>query len=376
VRGIYQGARPLAGALAAILLTAAGPGAERALAQDAEAPIPSVVVASVVKRDLTPSFQYVGRVEAFERVELRARVEGFLEERQFREGSEVKAGDLLFVLEKEPYQVVVDQRAADLAGARANLENQSSDLARKQALEKKKVVSEAVLDTATASQAGATAAVQQAEAALRRAELDLSYTEIRSPIDGRISRARYSVGNLVGPSSEPLATVTRLDPVYVTIAVSEKDLIEVRRQGIDIENPKVAPSLVLSDGSAYEEPGRFDYLDPEVSESTDTIGVRAVFDNPDRILLPGQFVTVIVRLKEPVAALTVPQAAVQKDQEGYFVLVVDRADTVEMRRVRTGRQVDTSWVVTDGLAEGERVIVQGIQKVRPDMKVSPVAGES
>jgi membrane fusion protein (multidrug efflux system) len=358
----------------ATVLALAGFVSPAASAQDDQ--VPSVVVAPVVKQDVTPSFQYAGRVEAFEQVGLRARVEGFLEERKFQEGSEVKAGDLLFVLEKEPYQVVVDERKADLAGAKANLENANSELARKQTLEKKKVVSGSALDTATASQASAEASVQQAEAALRKAELDLSYTEIRSPIDGRISEARYSVGNLVGPSSDPLATVIRLDPVYVTIAVSEKDLIAVRRQGIDLKHPKVAPTLKLSDGSAYDYPGRFDYVDPEVNQSTDTILARAVFNNPNRLLLPGQYVTVIVRVTNPVTALTVPQVSVQKDQQGYFVLVVDRDDKVEMRRIQTGDQLDTAWIVKDGLAEGERVIVQGVQKVQPDMKVKPVSAAS
>jgi membrane fusion protein (multidrug efflux system) len=228
------------------------------------------------------------------------------------------------------------------------------------------------MDQAVADQASAQAKVLQAQAALQSAELDLGYTTISSPIAGRISQARYSVGSLVGPGSDPLASVTSLDPIYIAIAVSEKDLLEARRQGIDLENPPVAPFLTLSDGSQYARDGRFDYLDSRVNQSTDTITARAVFPNPERILVPGQFVTVTVRQKQPVSAIVVPQAAVQRDQQGYFVLVVDQANQVEVRRIEVGDQTASDWVISQGLAAGERVIVQGIQKVRPDMVVNPV----
>ncbi|MGI9417503.1 MAG: efflux RND transporter periplasmic adaptor subunit [Geminicoccaceae bacterium] len=333
---------------------------------------PSVVVAPIESRDVTPSFSFVGRVEAVDRVDLRARVQGYIEKRHFREGGEVKEDDILFTLEQAPYQVVVDQRKADLAGAEATLKEATAELKRKEELVGRGVLSEAELDTAAAGEATANANVLQAEAALRAAELDLSYTEIASPIAGRISEARYSVGNLVSSNSEPLATVTSIDPIYVTIAISEKRMIDARRQGIDIENPPVAPHLTLSDNSRYEHDGNFDFLGTEVNQSTDTIQARAVFPNPDQILVPGQFVSVVVRQKEVVSALVVPQIAVQEDQQGYFALVVNQADQVEVRRITVGDQVDSVWVVEDGLAEGERVIVQGLQKVQPDMTVNPV----
>ena len=342
-----------------------------ALAQDQNA-LPSVIVASIQSKDITPSLSFVGRVEAIDRVDLRARVQGYIEERHFREGGGVKAGDLLFTLEKAPYQVVVDQRRADLAGAEATLKEARAELARKQDLVRKGVLSAAELDTASANEATANANVLQAEAALRSAELDLSYTEIRSPLDGKIGQARYSIGNLVDANSEPLATVTSIDPIYVNIAISEKELIDARREGIDIENPPVAPHLTLSDGSRYKHDGRFDFLDTEVNQSTDTVLARAVFPNPDQILLPGQFVSVVVRRKENITALVVPQIAVQEDQQGYFALVVNQSDKVEVRRIAVGDQIDGAWVISEGLGEGERVIVQGLQKVRPEMTVNPV----
>ena len=334
---------------------------------------PSVVVAEAERRDVTPRFFYVGRVEAVETVELVARVEGFLERRDFREGGHVEKGELLFLIEPAPYRIAVEQREADLAGARATLKNAEEDFARKETLVERKTLARSALGEARAALGTARAAVQQAQAALRRARLDLSYTEVISPIAGQIGQAAYSVGAFVRPGDGALATVTSTDPIHVTIAVPEKDLIEARRQGIDLEDPPVAPSLTLSDGSAYEHAGEFDYLDPSVDRATDTLLARALFPNPEGVLLPGQFVTVIVRQKQPVSAVVIPQAAVQKDQRGHFVLVVDRADRAGIRRVVLDEATGTGWIVSEGLVEGERVVVQGLQKLRPDMVVNPVA---
>ncbi|WP_053005604.1 efflux RND transporter periplasmic adaptor subunit [Kiloniella spongiae] len=346
-------------------------GTQLATAQDNSVPPPSVIVTTVQTQDITPELTFVGRVEAVNTVDLRARVEGFVEERHFKEGANIQQGDLLYVLEKAPYQIAVEQAKADLAGANATLKNARSDLKRKKDLRKKKVVSEASLDTSEASESSALATVMQAKAALRRAELDLSYTEIHSPLDGQISLSRYSVGNLVNSSSEPLATITSLDPIYVTVPVSDKLILEARREGLSSETP-VIPSLVLSDGKPYESEGRFDFINTQVNQSTNSIITRAIFPNPKHILVPGQFVSVIVRDKKTRSELVVPQASVQKDQQGYFTLVVSRSNKVEIRRVQVGEQVDTKWVVKDGLLKGERIIVQGIQKVKPDMVVNPV----
>ena len=354
--------------LAAVTMTAAATAA----AQSAPSDAPSVIVAGAERRDVTPSFFYVGRVEAVETVALVARVEGFLERRDFREGGYVEKDDLLFLIEQAPYRIAVEQREADLAGARATLKNAEEDFARKETLVKRKTLARSALGEARAALGTARAAVQQAQAALRRARLDLSYTEVVSPIAGQISRAAYSVGSFVRPGDGALATVTSTDPIHVTIAVPEKDLIEARRQGIDLENPPVAPSLLLSDGNVYEHAGEFDYLDPSVDQATDTLLARAVFPNPEGVLLPGQFVTVIVRQKQPVSAVVIPQAAVQKDQQGHFVLVVDRAGRAGIRRIVLDEQTGTDWIVSEGIAEGERVVVQGLQKIRSDMVVNPV----
>lgn len=363
------------GALACLAGGLVAVATHNAHAQQSVASTPSVLVHAVGERDITPQFEQVGRVEAVDSVDLRARVQGFLQERKFREGSLVKKGQTVFVIEKDTYEVVVDQRKADLAGAEASLKKAELELARKKQLQGETFASKADLETAIADAANAKASVLQAQATLRRAELDLGYTNVVSPIDGRIGRARYTVGSLVDTSSEPLARVVSRDPIYVTVAISEKNLIDARRRGIDVENPPVAPFLELGDGSKYKHSGRFDYLANEVQQSTDTLVARAVFPNPENLLVPGQYVKVIIKRKESQAALVVPQSAVQKDQKGAFVLVVNRADKVEMRYIQTGPQVDTDWVVTDGLAKDERVIVQGIQKVKPDMVVKAVQAQ-
>ena len=219
-----------------------------ALAQQANAPPPSVVVQAIQEKDVTPEFRYVGRVVATDTVDIRARVQGILETRNFVEGSTVEKGQLLFSIEKAPYEIVLDQRKAELASAEATLVNAIADFKRQKSLEGQNVVSEAALDKAVAARLTAEAEVLKAKAAIRAAELDLGYTDLKSPITGRISIANFSVGNLVTANSEPLATVTSIDPVFVTIGLSEKEMIAARKRGIDLNNPPVAPALRLSDG--------------------------------------------------------------------------------------------------------------------------------
>ena len=228
------------------------------------------------------------------------------------------------------------------------------------------------LDEARAALGAAHAVVQQAQAALRRARLDLSYTEVTSPIAGRVSRAAFSVGSFVRPNGGVLATVTSIDPVHVTIAVPEAGPHRGPPPG-DRHRGSAGRALAAAVGrERLRAPGDFDYLAPAVDRATDTVLARAVFPNPDGVLLPGQFVTVIVREKQPLSTLVIPQAAVQRDRRGRFVLVVDRANRAEVRRVTLGDRTGTDWIVSGGLAEGERVVVQGLQKIRPNMAVRPV----
>jgi membrane fusion protein, multidrug efflux system len=349
---------------AAGLLAACEQQAETAAAP-AAGPPPAVTVISVQPTEVTPGFGFNGRVVAVDQVQLRARVTGFLEQRLFEEGADVEAGDLLFVIEKAPYQAVVEQRQAELASAEANRANTAAQLRRGEELVKNGNIPKSEVDLRRADDQMAAAAIQEAQAALQQAQIDLGYTEIYAPIAGRIGRADFSVGNLVGPDSGVLATIVSQDPIYVTFPVSQRQLLAHRGERGD---PVVR--VTLPDGTLYQHPGRLNFLDIQVDPSTDTLTVRAELPNPDRVLVDGQFVGVRVERGEPEQVLAVPQAALQVDQAGPYVLVVGGDDKVEARRVALGASEGTRVVVQDGLKEGERVIVEGIQKVRPGMAVA------
>jgi membrane fusion protein (multidrug efflux system) len=334
--------------------------------------LPGVVVTTVEKSNLTPVFSVVGRIEATERVELLPRVSGYIEERLFTEGGSVTKGQLLFRIEKAPYKIALQQAQADLAGARAGLKNSEAELTRMQQLRKKSAVSKSDLELAEANRDQNKAQVMLAQAGLDNANLNLSYTEIKSPIDGRIGQANFSVGNLISPNTTTLATVVTTDPIYVELHISEKVMIEARRNGLNTNQAPNAPTLKLSDGSAYSEQGTFTFISPEVNRNTDTLMIRVAFPNKEGLLLPGEFVQVQIEKKNQKAAVAIPQSAVQKNSENYYVLVVDKENKVEVRPVQLGRQQQGQWEVKTGLLIGERIIVEGLQKVRPGAEVSPV----
>lgn len=336
--------------------------------------LPSVMVKKVAIKNVSPVLEQVGRVEAIEKVAIRARVEGFLQKRNFVEGSMVEKDQILFNIEKDTYQIALDQRKADVMSAKATLKNASADLKRKKDLRKKNLISQADIDTAEAARDTAKAQVLLAEAALRQAELDLSYTDVTSPIKGVIGVATYTEGNLISPSSDPLATINSVDPIYVSIELSEKSLLKAKK--LEMENiekgTKAIPSLIMSDGSIYPQKGVFSFLGTEIDPSSDTVKIRATFPNPQNYLLPGQYVTVSIDLNSDEMSAVVPQEAVQKDNKGYYVLVVDKENKVEVRRVEMGRQHEGEWAVKSGLEKDELVITQGLQKVKANSQVNPV----
>ena len=366
--------RVRAGLLAAALALAAC-GDEQTRAQP-EPPPPAVIVAAVERRDINPKTEYVGQTVAVDTVELRARVQAFLMRRVFKEGEDVKQGALMFVLERPPFEAAVDAAAGQVAQARAQVVRTRRDLERARTLHQQGNVSQQALDRAISDQEQAEATLRASEAQLRQAQIDLGYTQITAPFDGRIGRSVYSVGQWVGPDSGVLATLIKLDPIYVVFNVSERSYLDYQKQAEQAvrdgkPRPESVPRLRLSNGFEYPHPGRFDFVDNRVDPTTGTIAVRAVFPNRDKLLVPGLFVTVVLRSTEPKPALLIPQAAVQEDQGGRFVLVIGPESKAEVRRIETGARVGISWEVTSGLAEGERVIYEGLQKVQAGSVVAP-----
>ena len=420
-------------AVVALALAACGP----APASTPPPPPLEVTVVPVAQRVVPVYGQYVGQTEAVRTVEIRARVEGFLERQVAPDGADVKAGDLLFVIDPRPIEATLRQAQANLARetaqlreaeaalaqreagvlqAQANLERDLAQLenartqerryrtlveqqliAREQydqvrtnltALEATVQADRAGFENAKASLAAARAAIENARAAIRAGEaavdstrLQLSYTSIRSPLDGRMGRAEVRVGSLVGKNDATLlATVSTVDPMYVNFSVSEREALHAwrRRQGERPARPGATGiTITLPDDTVYPHAGRLDFVDRAVDPRTGTLALRATFPNPRRLLQPGQYVRLRVLLEERADALVVPQAAVLESQGSASVLVVGPDQTVQARRVRMGPRVETLWVVEEGLTPGEQVIVTGLQQVRPGMRVTPTpAAES
>ena len=334
-------------------------------------PPPAVSVTPVASRQITETTDYIGRVTAIDKVDIVARVPGFIEERTFTEGQQVKKGDLLFRIEQATYKAAVEQARATLAKAKATEVNAKLQLERGKELVRNSNIPQATVDQRAADEEAAQASVMEAQAQLDQAEINLGYTEIRSPIDGRIGLATFTVGNLVQPSSGRLATIVSQDPIYAIFQVSQRNVLEYKRRVAESDSNKyLTIHIRLPDGSIYPHPGLINFLDVQVDTSTDTVAVRARVPNPDGVLIAGGVVGVTLERGAPRSALLIPQSAVLLDQAGRYVLLVDAAKKVEQRRVTLGVEQGRNVVVTDGLKEGELVIVEGIQKVRPGQVVT------
>jgi membrane fusion protein, multidrug efflux system len=337
------------------------------------APPPAVLVQPAELRSMTKQAEFVGRAEALEKVDLRARVQGFLGPRLFKEGDTVKENQVVFTIEREPFEAVVDQRKAQLAAAEATFANSDQQLQRTTELARKGNAPIAQLDQRTAEQRQAKAAVMEAEANLRDAQIQLSYTDIKTPISGRIGRAAVSPGNLVGPDTGVLATVVQDDPMQVLFSVTQREMLEARDSEV---TGKVRARVRLANGSLYSEKGRVDFLDVQVNPRTDGQTVRAMFPNPDDILTSGQTVRVIIEEKGGDKVLVIPQSAIAIDQTGPYVFVVGENNTVEQRRLKLGTNREGLAVVEDGVKPGERVVVQGQQRIRAGITVAPQLASS
>ena len=342
----------------------------------AQTPPPAVVVAPAEMTEVRESAGFTGRVRAIQRVDVRARVTGFIEEVAFREGSEVEAGAVLYRIEDDDYRAAVAEIEGQIEAAEADRRLAQLERDRKAELVRRQAVAQNDLDIAEAELGRAEGTIVQLNGTHERARLQLSYTVINAPFAGIAGLSTVDVGALVSPDSGALTTLTRLDPIEVTFPVATALVLTYQEQVQRGEASREATvRLTLPNGTPYPLAGDIDYVSADVAPGTDTVTIRAIFENPDGTLLDGMLVRVSLEAREGTEALTVPQQAVQRDQAGAFVLVVDADSKVELRRVEVGSASLGRTVVRGGLAEGENVIVEGVNKVRPGIVVdAAVAG--
>lgn len=342
-----------------------------------EPPPPKVSVVTVETQPVANLIEIPGRVQAIAVAEVRARVDGVIQKRLYEEGTDVEAGQQLFQIDPREMQANLNAAKASLDRAKATAANAAQDVKRYEGLVAKQAISQQEYDTALARLRTARADVSQAEATVETAELNLGYTRVESPIDGVAGRAEVTVGALVTAANGTLLTrVEQFDPVYVNFSQSSSDLLSLRAQissgALQMqEKGKVPVQLVLENGEPYPHTGYVDFLAMSIDRATGTVAVRAQVPNPDRMLLPGQFVEARVEVGTRPESILLPQRGVIISERGASVMVVDQENTAQAREVKTGSMVEGNWVILEGLEGGDTVIVEGWQKARPGAPVTP-----
>jgi multidrug efflux system membrane fusion protein len=375
--------------LAASVFTAAVlldlPLSTKASASDGavEAPAVPVTVTIIKTRDVNRWQEFSGRLEAVNRIQIRSRVAGAIQSVDFREGSLVNAGDLLFTVDPAPYQAAVAQAEGQMASARAKLNLAEIELDRGQRLSKNQVISQSILDQRQNAVTEAQAAQKTAQAVLQSAQLELGYTKLYAPVTGRIGKVEITVGNLVaaGSASPTLTTLVSIDPIYASFDVAEEVAAQILAK-LPVSDTANAPieEIPVEIGSPTENDtsinGKLQFIGNQVDAASGTIGVRAVFDNPGGKLIPGQFVR--IRIGEPKAQkrILVSERAIGTDQDKKFVFVIGADNKVIYRPVQIGGNADGERIVESGLAAGDRVVVNGLQRVRPGALVAPQVDEA
>ncbi|HEY6028648.1 MAG TPA: efflux RND transporter periplasmic adaptor subunit, partial [Pseudolabrys sp.] len=341
---------------------------------------PKVTVAAPVKRPVTLYLEATGNTAAVNTTNLVARVPGFLETVNYKDGDLVKKGTVLFTIEPESYDLKLKQAQAAEASAQATVKQTQAEYDRQAELTAKGSASKSALDNATASRDTAQANLQQAEINTKLAALNFAYASVKAPFDGTVTARKVSIGEYVGANSSPtvLATIVQLDPAYVNFAINEKDLLrvraEIRKRGMTAADLKKVPvEIGLQTEQGFPHKGTLDYASPTVDAGTGTLTARAILDNPDGVLLPGLFVRVRIPTRTVDDALMVPDAALGADQSGRYLLVVGKDDIVEQRNVEIGSAEGTLRVIEKGIKADDRVIVGGMQRAVPGQKVEPVA---
>jgi membrane fusion protein, multidrug efflux system len=354
-----------------------------ARAQLAPAGPPAVGVVEATKRPVTETSEFLGRIEAPNRVSVVARVTAFLEKRLFNEGAEVKTGELLYQLERGPFEADLATKQATVEQLQATLVNAKLTTDRARTLLGGPAGQQSTYDAAIANQRSFEAQVLAAQAQVQLSQINLDYTEIHSPIDGKIGRTAVTEGNVVNPSSGTLTTIVSQDPMYVTFPVPVRESLELRERYVTKGGFKaVVIKVRLPDGRLYGQTGELNFVNNSIAQNTDTITLRGTIPNPTlynpattggtvRELTDGEFVTVLLEGVQPIEVLAIPRSAVLSDQQGDYVFTVGADNKAEQRRIQLGQSTSTVAAVVSGLALGDKVIVEGLQKVRPGQPVAP-----
>ena len=362
----------LAAVIPALLLLAGVP----ARAQAPGGPPPTVTVAKPVVKEVVEHDDFTGRFNAIEHVEVRARVTGYLQKIHFQDGAVVKKGDLLFTIDRRPYKAALDQATAALDSAKARLNFSQTDLERAQTLSRSGNISEQVTDQRRQNSQTAQADVDNATAALRQAQLNYDFTEVRSPIDGRISQRNVTEGNIVITDQTMLTTIVSLDPIYFSFTVDERSFLAYQgtlKIGMGAtQNEHTVPILVALTGEAKPtRKGVLNFVDNRVDEATGTVLLRATVENPDRFIKPGLFGIVSMPASKPYRGVLIPDDAIGANQDKRLVYVVGEDNVVQPRNIRPGPKIDGYRVVRDGLKGDETIVITGLTRVRPGAKITP-----
>ena len=335
--------------------------------QQAQGPVPVTAVAAV-SEDLPLSRAFIGKVVSYDKVDIKPRIQGIIKKRAYVEGAMVKKGELLYSIEKDQYKAALQQAEAALARAEADAINAGLQMERAEQLIGTGDISKATFDNRKAAAAMAMAAVKEARAAADNAKLNLGYTDIKAPFTGRVGMSNYDEGEYITPSSGTLVSMVSIDPMGVEFAIGMKD-IAAMMVSVGGEVPHITAELTLTQGNLYESKGRIDFIDNAINQQTDTLKMRAKFDNKKGVLVDGELVSIKITTNEKYPMIVIPQASLQQDQAGRYVMVVKDDNKIELRRVITGVEVGKNIVVASGLDVGEKIVVDGLQKIRQGSEV-------